>query len=477
MGYMGGTTTKVGKAILIQSQAPGASGIDLYVQNVGQGSVTFDPSGSVYINDELQPLLPEDFDKLTLNLGETAWIQTNYPWSQSFKAKIVTTEGTFTEKTGYYENTGGSVAYSVEFILGTGGSSMAPTEGTHSYGGNIAISATPATDYVFAEWIATGSITFADSHAASTTATINGPGTITATFTYSPTQYDVTFALGSGGASINPSAGVHTYDAGASVAISATADGTHGFSQWTATGSITFDDANAASTTAHINGGGSITANFSPFALDGSASTNTVTSNTMTITLTTTQPNDVLYLSWVGNGGDRYIISVTSPDTSVWMQRARISRDSDHWLETWYATKSTAGTTTITITMDSDSSTNCAAVAFGISGANTASPFDGNARTSTGHGNLAQIVNVVTSNPNDFLIGAMGAETWDLTPYNSLVAQNSFTLIRKQTVGSSRFTADEYRIVPAGTYTPKFDWNGGYYLDWGMIVDAIKKGP
>src|SRR3990170_1010178 len=54
MGYIGGTTNKVGKAVLIQSQAPGASRIDLYVQNVGQGPVTFVLSGSVYINDELQ---------------------------------------------------------------------------------------------------------------------------------------------------------------------------------------------------------------------------------------------------------------------------------------------------------------------------------------------------------------------------------------------------------------------------------------
>jgi hypothetical protein len=194
MGYMGATTTKVGKAILIQSQAPGASGIDLYVQNVGQSPVMLDPSGSVYINDELQSLLSGDFDKLTLNPGETAWIQTSYPWSESFKVKIVATDGTFTEKTGYYENTGTSVAYSVDFILGTGGSSMAPTQGPHSYGGTIDISATPDTDYEFEEWIATGSITFEDSHSASTKATINGEGTITATFTYSPSQVQVTFS-------------------------------------------------------------------------------------------------------------------------------------------------------------------------------------------------------------------------------------------------------------------------------------------
>jgi FlaG/FlaF family flagellin (archaellin) len=200
MGYIGGTTTKAGKAILIQSQAPGTSGIDLYVQNVGQSSVTFDPSGSVYIDDELQDT-GVTFDKTTLAPGETAWIQTSHPWAQSFKAKIVTTDGTFTEKTGYYENTGTSVTYSVEFILGQGGLTMAPTEGFHSYGGNIAISATPDTGYDFAQWIATGPITFANSHSASTTATINGDGSITATFSSSgASQFTVYFEQSGAGA-------------------------------------------------------------------------------------------------------------------------------------------------------------------------------------------------------------------------------------------------------------------------------------
>src|SRR3989337_492455 len=54
MGYIGGTTSKVGKAVLIQSMATNPANPDylrVYVQNVGQGTVEFDPASCVYIND------------------------------------------------------------------------------------------------------------------------------------------------------------------------------------------------------------------------------------------------------------------------------------------------------------------------------------------------------------------------------------------------------------------------------------------
>jgi PKD repeat protein len=76
------------------------------------------------------------------------------------------------------------------------------------------------------------------------------------------TTYSVVYVLGTGGSTMNPT-GTQTYAPGSSIAISATPDGTHTFSQWQATGSITFDSATSASTNAHINGAGTITATFS----------------------------------------------------------------------------------------------------------------------------------------------------------------------------------------------------------------------
>jgi hypothetical protein len=256
MGYLGGTTTKVGKAVLIQSMAPDQNGdLVVYVQNVGVGAVTVD---SVYVKDNLI----ESGLGVQLLEGETATIPVGYPVvaDERVKVKVVTTDGTFSEITDTVESAVSVVQYQVDFVLGSGGLSMSPS-GSHSYaaGAVVSLSATPDATHEFSQWMSTGSIVIADPNSASTSATINGAGTITTTF--STVQYSVDFILGSGGASMSPS-GTQSYDVGASVPISATPDGTHTFSQWTSTGSITFDNANAASTTAHIDGSGSITANF-----------------------------------------------------------------------------------------------------------------------------------------------------------------------------------------------------------------------
>ena len=56
MGYLNFQQSNTGKSINIQSYAPGPQGMNVYVQNVGQGMVDLNPSGAVYINDELYPI-------------------------------------------------------------------------------------------------------------------------------------------------------------------------------------------------------------------------------------------------------------------------------------------------------------------------------------------------------------------------------------------------------------------------------------
>jgi hypothetical protein len=230
---------------------------------------------------------------------------------------------------------------------------------------------------------------------------------------------------------------------------------------------------------ATMNSAQTITLNYHinpPPALDGSESTNIISGSSpnyyMTITLTTAKANDVLYLSWVGSGGVT-VSSVTSSGTSSWTQRADILTDGpwgNHHLQTFYATRSTSGTTTITISLNGASGTSrCAAVAFGISGADTASPFDGNSRTQTGFGTTAT-VSITTANANELVIGTLGAETT-----NNPTVGTGFTLIRTQAASGSRLTSDEYRIIStpqtlAASYTIS-------YADWGMIAEAIKPAP
>lgn len=225
----------------------------------------------------------------------------------------------------------------------------------------------------------------------------------------------------------------------------------------------------SATTPVTSPGSNKVSITVAPFGLDGSQWTSTVTSNTMTITLATSYDNDVLYLSFVG-GGSTDISSISSTGgTSAWTQRAYVAEDSTHHLSTWYATWASHGTTTITITLNGGGSGTCAAVAFGISGANTAVPFDGAVRTNAGYGTTAS-VSVTTSNANDFIIGAFGVEgTATLTPNSTM------TLIRTQTAGSSRQTSDEYTVVSStlSGAQVRYTWSGSDY--WAIVADAIQK--
>jgi hypothetical protein len=251
---------------------------------------------------------------------------------------------------------------------------------------------------------------------------------------------------------------------------------TGAFSSGVWTGSVTVTGAGSGitiSTSGSSKTGTSGTFNVTkaPPALDGSASTNTVNSNgqtrTMTMTLKTSNSNDVLYLSFVG-GGSTDITSISSTGgTSAWAQRGYVqTEDSTHHLSTWYATWTSNGTTTITITLTNGGSTHCAAVAFGICGANITSPFDGNAKTNNNNSGSASVSITMTS-ANDFIVGSLGMGT-TAAPTNG----GGFTSIANQAASSSRETSDEYYLASGtGTYTPTYTFSSNY---WGMIADAIK---
>jgi hypothetical protein len=87
--------------------------------------------------------------------------------------------------------------YEVTFVVSPSGSGSTSPAGTNVWEdtGSLSISATANSGYSFSTWSSnTGSITFADANFADTTATINGPGNITATFTLTTTTtYSVTF--------------------------------------------------------------------------------------------------------------------------------------------------------------------------------------------------------------------------------------------------------------------------------------------
>jgi uncharacterized protein YjdB len=109
---------------------------------------------------------------------------------------------------------------------------------------------------------------------AAVTATVNPTQT-------APDEYLVVFEVNSLGAgSTEPSDNV-TVPAG-SIPITATAGSGYAFSGWTVSdpAAITIDDPSAASTTATINGAGTITANFDPTTVTPSVTTITVRCDT-----------------------------------------------------------------------------------------------------------------------------------------------------------------------------------------------------
>ena len=162
----------------------------------------------------------------------------------------------------------------------TGSGSVGPTAGQHTYGAGavISISATPADGYHFVNW--TGNVgTVANVNAASTTITMNSDYSITANFEQTAVTYYTLTMAATGGGSINPAVGQHSYAAGTAVPIIASAAGGYYFVNWT--GSVgTIANVNAASTSITMNGNYSITANFEvalPYtltmAVSGSGST------------------------------------------------------------------------------------------------------------------------------------------------------------------------------------------------------------
>jgi hypothetical protein len=82
------------------------------------------------------------------------------------------------------QNINFATQYQVTFAVSPTGSGTTQTSGWYNSGSN-SISATANTGYVFSSWSSTSAITITSATSSSTTATINGPGTITANFVLS----------------------------------------------------------------------------------------------------------------------------------------------------------------------------------------------------------------------------------------------------------------------------------------------------
>jgi hypothetical protein len=93
--YINFTTTKVGKAIAIQSVTENA----VFVQNVGEGTVELDPEACLYVNGALTPCIVNPADGI-LEQGWTAILTfANDLPTPPITIKVVTADGTYSEYT------------------------------------------------------------------------------------------------------------------------------------------------------------------------------------------------------------------------------------------------------------------------------------------------------------------------------------------------------------------------------------------
>jgi Leucine-rich repeat (LRR) protein len=215
--------------------------------------------------------------------------------------------------TANFEQTEGT--YYALIVGVTGSGSVSPTTGQHTYGAGAVISiiAAPASGYHFIGW--SGDVgTVANVNAASTTITMNGDYSIIANFEETAVTYYTLTMAATGGGSINPTVGQHTYAAGTVVPISATPAGGYQFVNWT--GNVgTVASVNAASTTITMNGNYSVTANFAvavPYtltmAVTGGGSTSpavgqhTYTAGT-SVSITATPTGGYFFSQWTASAG------------------------------------------------------------------------------------------------------------------------------------------------------------------------------
>jgi flagellin-like protein len=100
MGYLGGTTNKVGKAIQIQSMYYSGTTLYVYVQNVGTAPVTL---SSVYRNGVLDTTATFTNNSPTLAINQTSMVTTLVPAgfnpTNAVDVKVVCSDGTFMEAT------------------------------------------------------------------------------------------------------------------------------------------------------------------------------------------------------------------------------------------------------------------------------------------------------------------------------------------------------------------------------------------
>jgi hypothetical protein len=232
-----------------------------------------------------------------------------------------------------------------------------------------------------------------------------------------------------------------------------------------------------------------VTFSFDPIALDGSAeSATTVTltcngSNTMSVTLTTVSSPDVIVVyvsSVIGTRAMVYHGTVADGSSLSWTKRANVTNPNGHaGTEEFYAIASGALTNdVITYTLGACAgASNIVAlmVAFGVSGANTGSPFDtGSSFPLSASSNSAATgtTTITTANANDLV-----STTWvSGSGHTPITAPAGYSNIANAPSCGSTCNGWDYKVYSSTQSGVAVTWswtgNGGFVIVTDAIVNA-----
>ena len=203
----------------------------------------------------------------------------------------------------------------------------------------------------------------------------------------------------------------------------------------------------------------------SGLAIDNSNSNECDGASSCTVTLTTANGNDLVYLMVSDSGGGNSLTSLSDNAGLTFKLRASVTAGS-YDIYTYYAVAPTV-LSSDTITAQFSASANLRFVGLAIEGANTVSPFDPNLSTvptATGT-NAAPTVTFTTTNAKDLVLGTTKGATSPIT-----AGASGYTDIICCT---SQYAALQYKIVSStGSQTPSFTLSGS--SAWGEIGDAIQ---
>ena len=301
------------------------------------------------------------------------------------------------------------------------------------------------------------------------------------------TQYQLTLAVspsGSGSASTSTSPTISGdtgwYDSGTGVAIAASANSGYTFTSWSGSGSGSYSGSSnptSATMNAPIVEAATFTSTASSPQLDGSGSNLHCSSSSSSCseTITTSSPNDVIVVLVSVDGTSSNIFSTPTSSPSLTFTLRQFYGSVGDGIGEYYAVWTGSGSITVAISHTTGYYT--ALTVFGVSGANTVSPFDSKsglpvdvARTGAKVTSISGTIS--TSNANDFIfaISAIGSSSGSGTCGAGGILTTTMSCLNNNqprgVVGYATVSSVESAQAVTLTYS-----NPGYAM---MLADAIQ---